>query len=124
MLTVNGIVIVTEAPKESSYKDNSYFMCEISSPDPYTTGEKHFYSISIFVPKEKIQSAREQLVEGALLYLRTAELSAKKLVNTLTKEKYKKTIIKASFNNLSFLTVLKKKNKEEARNDTTPPKSK
>lgn len=124
MLTVNGIVIVTETPKANPYKDFTYFTTEVSSPDPKTEGKKHWYTMSIYVPKDKVELAQEQIIEGALIYIRTGDLSAEKFINNITKEKSKRTLIKVSFNNLQFLTILKRKNKEEARNDTTPPKSK
>ena len=77
-LGVQGIVRVYDTPEERALEDGVFFNFVGEGKDPKVKGGRKHYCVSIYVPKEKIETAREDLAKGKSIYIRHGDLDGKK----------------------------------------------
>jgi len=77
-LGVQGIVRVYDTPEEHTLEDGAFFNFVGEGKDPRVKGARKYYCVSIYVPKEKIERAREDLAKGKSIYIRHGDLDGRK----------------------------------------------
>jgi len=77
-LGVQGIVRIYDEPTENKLDDGVFFNCVGEGKDPKIKGGRKYYSVSVFVPNEKVEVAREDLRKGSSIYIRHGDLDGKR----------------------------------------------
>ena len=77
-LGVYGIVRIYEVPEEHAVGENFFFNFIGEGKDPKVKGGRRYYNISLYVPKEKVEVAREDIAKGKSIYIRHGDLDGKR----------------------------------------------
>ena len=78
MLTVTGVVYISQAPDIRIAGAGAYFNLITIGKNPYKNS-REYYKVSVFVSKEDIDKAREKLTEGTNIWIRLGELKGNKI---------------------------------------------
>ncbi len=87
MLSVTGIVALTEDPKEVPAKGGAYFNFQAVAADTLQgSGKYHHYSVSVYVPETNLEEARKKLQAKKVINIHSGYWSAAKIPNKEGKE--------------------------------------
>jgi hypothetical protein len=78
VLTVTGVVVVASTPSVVDTNKGGYYNFTAVSKNPYK-GERKWYSLSVFVPKENLPEAAEKLAHGKCIQIRIGELDGRQV---------------------------------------------
>ena len=73
-LSVNGVIRVCDDPVEVPYNGGLFLNFTAEGKNRRKRGERFYYRVSMFVPEDKVQTAKEELKKGVSLYLHHADL--------------------------------------------------
>ena len=77
-LSVAGIVRILDEPVENTFETGVYFNFSAETKDRRKKGGRMYYKIGMFIPKDKLEEAREDLKKGTSFQIVHGDLDGKR----------------------------------------------
>ena len=77
-LSVAGIVRILEDPIENPFENGVYFNFPAETKDRRKKGGRMYYKIGLFIPKDRLEEAREDLKKGTSFQIVHGDLDGKR----------------------------------------------
>ena len=81
MLSVSGIIRITDDPQEKPFNTGFYFNFTSESKDPFKKGGRKYYKVALYVGDQDIAVARKEIIKGASIWIRHGDLDGTKSTN-------------------------------------------
>lgn len=80
-LAIAGIVRIIDEPVENTFDNGVYFNFSAETKDRRKKGGRMYYKIGLFVPKDKLDVAREDIKKGTSIQIVHGDLDGKRAKN-------------------------------------------